>query len=189
VQLAENSEYALTAKNRPSYHKGTAGKKGETDMKKRSALLLAALLSLALLGCAKEAPRVPTVGDASETVLTADAPMVLETTEATYPADVQSVTVRVTNPSGETYMFGRSFVLEIFSGDQWCTLTPAPSDKTFTVTDEGIFLSPDKPAEVTDYLEYYGTQFPPGRYRIVREFWSEGGGETVIAAVEFEIAE
>ena len=52
VQLAENSEYALTAKNRPPYHEGTAGKKGETDMKKRSALLLAALLSLAMLGCA-----------------------------------------------------------------------------------------------------------------------------------------
>ena len=158
-------------------------------MKKRSALLLAALLSLALLGCAKEEPRVPTVGDASETVLTADAPMVLETTEETYPADVQSVTVRVTNLSEETYTFGRSFTLEIFSGDQWCALTPAPSDKTFGVTDEGIILSPDRPAEVTDRLEYYGTQFAPGRYRIVRKFSPDNGGEDVTVAAEFEIGE
>lgn len=158
-------------------------------MKKRSALLLAALLSLALVGCAKEEVRVPTVGEVSETVLTENAPVVLETTEASYPADVQSITVRVTNSSEEGYTFGRDFVLEIFSGDQWCGLTPAPSDKTFGVTDEGIILSPDRPAEVTDRLEYYGTQFAPGRYRIVRQFWPDSGGETVIAAVEFTITE
>ena len=146
------------------------------------------LLGFLLFGCAEE-PRIPMVGNASELVLTDGPPVVMETTEETYPADVKTVTVRVINTSEETYTFGRDFVLEIFSGDQWCGLTPAPSDKTFTVTDERIFLNSGKPAEVVDGLEYYGTQFTPGRYRIVRKFWPEGGGENVTAAVEFTITE
>ena len=134
---------------------------------KAFALMMAALFNLTLLGCAREEPRIPTVGEASETVLTEHPAVALETTEASYPTDVQTITVRFTNSAEEPYVCGRDYKLEIYSGSQWCDLTPAPSEKSFGTTDEGYSLYTGEPVEITHDLEYYGTQFDPGTYRVV----------------------
>ncbi len=158
-------------------------------MRKWICLLLPVLLLLPA-GCAEEEPRIPTVGEVSETVLTERPAVALETTEASYPTDVQTITVRFTNSAEETYGCGRAYKLEIFSGGQWCDLTPAPSEKIFTTTDIEYYLYTGEPIEITNGLEYYGTQFEPGTYRVVSEVYvldTPEERETITA--EFTIAE
>ena len=163
-------------------------------MRKWICLLLPVLLLLPA-GCAEEEPRIPTVGEASETVLTEHPAVALETTEASYPTDVQTITVRFTNSAEELYICGRSYKLEVFSGGQWCDLTPAPSETVFATTDEGFYLYTGEPVEITHGLEYYGTQFDPGTYRVVTRVWGENSGpineDTVMEyiAAEFTITD
>ncbi len=135
-------------------------------MKRASLIRSAILLCLALSGCAEEAPRIPTVGEASETVLTEHPAVALETTEASYPVDVQTITVRFTNSAEEFYGCGRHYKLEVFSGGVWCDLTPAPGG-SLDHTSEEIMLNTGEPVEITHYLESYGTRFDPGTYRVV----------------------
>ena len=156
-------------------------------MKKRSALLLAALLSLALLGCAKEEPRVPTVGDASETALTENAPIVMEVTDETVARDAEEISLKVTNSSDEAYTFGEDSWVEVFSDGAWHVLKSAEGESSFDVVAIACILPASGTADASVRLALYGDWFDPGRYRVVKTFSPDSGGEDVIAAAEFEI--
>ena len=158
-------------------------------MKKRSALLLAALLSLALVGCAKEEVRVPTVGDVSETVLTENAPIVMEVTDETVARDAEKVALKVTNSSDETYSFGVNYELEVLSDGEWHKVTAAPRDYEICWTAEAYYAPAGGETDASAGLWVYGNLYKAGTYRVVKEFSPENGGGKVIAAAEFEIAE
>lgn len=139
---------------------------------KMLAFMFAALFGLALLGCTKEEPRVPTVGEASETVLTENCGVQIEADASSIPCDQLSGTFTLTNRSDETYYGGTSdFYMEVFNGGQWCDLTPAPGSENFGSAGLGLILQPGESGQVTYNWEWYGTQFDPGTYRVITEVW------------------
>ncbi len=139
-------------------------------MKKRSALLLAALLSLALVGCAKEEVRVPIVGEVSETVLTGNAPIAMEVTDEAVARDAEEISLKVTNGSDEAYTFGEDSRVEVFSDGAWHVLKSAEGESSFDVVAIACILPASGTADASVRLALYGNRFDSGRYRVVKEF-------------------
>lgn len=160
-------------------------------MKKARLLLFVVLLCLALSGCAEEEPRISTVGEASETVLTKNCGVVMEADFNSITSDELSGMFTLTNLSNETYYGGSSdFYMEVFSGGVWCDLTPAAGSENFTFAGVGLSLLPGESTQVTYDWEWYGTQFNPGTYRVVTKVWY--GDSAIVsedAVVEYIAAE
>lgn len=134
--------------------------------------MAAAFFCLTLLGCTKEGSRIPSVGEASETVLTENCGVVMEATFQSIPGDELSGIFTLTNLSDETYYGGSSdFCMEVFRDGVWCDLTPAAGSENFAFADVGLSLPPGESTQVTYDWEWYGTQFDPGTYRVVTEVW------------------
>lgn len=135
-------------------------------------LMLAAFLGLTLPGCAKESPRIPTVGEVSETVLAKNCGVVMEADFNSITSDELSGMFTLTNLSNETYYGGSSdFCMEVYIGGVWCDLTPAAGSENFAFADVGLSLPPGESTQVTYDWEWYGTQFDPGTYRVVTKVW------------------
>ncbi len=160
-------------------------------MKRKGLILFAVLVCLAVSGCAEEEPRIPTVGEVSETVLAEDCGVQIEADASAIPCDQLSGTFTLTNRSDETYYGGSSdFYMEVFSDGAWCDLTPAPGSENFASGGEGLILQPGESSQVTYNWEWYGTQFDPGTYRVVTEVWY--GDSAIVsedAVVEYIAAE
>lgn len=158
-------------------------------MKKVRLMLPAILLCLLIAGCAGEKKRVPTVGEVSETVLTENAPIVMEVADETVARDAEEISLKVTNSSDEAYSFGEASRVEVFSDGAWHTLESAEGESSFDVVAIAHILPAEGTADATVRLALYGNRFDAGTYRVIKEFSPENGGETVTAAAEFEIAE
>ena len=158
-------------------------------MKKARLMLPVILLCLLAAGCAGEKKRVPIVGDASEIVLTENAPIVMEVTDETVARDVEEISLKVTNSSDEAYTFGEDSWVEVFSDGAWHTLESAEGESDFDVVAIACLLPASGTADASVRLALYGDRFDAGTYRVVKEFSPDSGGENVIAAAEFEIEE
>ncbi len=154
---------------------------------KKVRLMLAILLYLLAAGCAGEKKRVPIVGDVSETVLTENAPIVMEVTDETVARDAEKVALKVTNSSDETYSFGVPYELEVLSDGEWHKVTAAPRDYEICWVDVAYYAPAGGETDASAGLWVYGNRFKAGTYRVIKEFSPENGGETVTIAAEFEI--
>lgn len=135
---------------------------------RKSCFAVFCLLLIFLTGCGKE-PRIPTIGEPMGIEQVNRNPgLVLSCAVEAFPQDVEELVFVLENNTDEEYYYGVNHnVIEYEVDGVWHLLVAAPSEKEFPLTEVALVCRPHQKEEVIIPMEYYGTEFPVGRYRFI----------------------
>lgn len=145
-------------------------------------------------GKSQQAERIPDIGSLSHyTEENFDQPDIqVIQAETVYTASDPTISFQLVNESEESYTYGDAYELEYWEGGSWYTVTPAESQVVQEWLAVAMPLGARETKEREINLSYYGTEFPPGRYRIVFDVVPEENQQTEhprLIRVEFELRE
>ena len=146
-------------------------------MKKRNRLILvSALLGLFLAGC-KQTTFEPSPYKPSE--LNTLSGVTMETEKASYPSDVEVITVAITNKTIEELFYGVAYSVEYLDGNDWVIF---PFEEERAWIEIALLLEPDATNMEEIDMTLLQHNLEPGTYRIVKDI----AGETITAQFEIE---
>ena len=93
---------------------------------------------------------------------------VLTCTVEAFPQDVEELVFQLENKTDEKFYYVANHnVIEYEVDGIWHLLVAAPSEQEFPLTEPAFVCRPHWKDEVIIPMEYYGTEFPVGRYRFI----------------------
>lgn len=147
---------------------------------KKIRFLLMIVSFLALVGCAKNAFR-PSDLEPSTAMITEG-----EINGSVKESSIQSLDKNITlvfeNLTDTEYYYGLAFVLEVELEGSWYQV---PFDEEVAFIEIAMFLEGNAATEEVIDLSTYFKNLPAGKYRIVKDFWTDN--QTVTIAPTFEI--
>ena len=146
-------------------------------MKKRNRwILVSALLGLFLSGC-KQTTFEPSPYKPSD--LNTLSGVTMETEEASYPTDVEVMTVTITNKTIEELYYGVAFSVEYLDGNDWVVF---PFEEEMAWIEIALPLDADTTNTEEIDMTLLQDNLEPGTYRIIKDI----AGKTLTAEFEIE---
>ncbi|MGP6147420.1 immunoglobulin-like domain-containing protein [Jeotgalibaca sp. A122] len=147
-------------------------------MKKRSGWFITSILTTLLLAGCKQTAFEPSPYKPAD--LNHLSGVTMQTAEPSYPTDIESIAVTITNKSEAELFYGVAFSVEYLDGNEWVIF---PFEDEMAWIEIALILEPDATNTEELNMTLLKHDFEPGSYRIIKDI----AGETLTAEFEIEM--